>query len=227
MVSNRCLPDTLCGISSRFQLLSPSERQVAHALLTRSPLSHIRFLTEISKLQASFDLHVLGTPPAFVLSQDQTLKYGILTASQRQIKPIRAVCHSLFKRIVRKPFGSLKEPFSGAFRISFYLHCLIYKVHSQPRKALKINLFGQPRSCLSGFFRSGLSVRCLTNIALGVRNVKSFFNFFRDFLSGLFKPLTVRLLLSCVGEMLSLPVRRSSALPARQYNNRWDGICQA
>ena len=30
---------TLCGISSRFQLLSPTERQVPHALLTRSPLS--------------------------------------------------------------------------------------------------------------------------------------------------------------------------------------------
>ena len=29
----------LCGISSRFQLLSPSERQVTHALLTRPPLS--------------------------------------------------------------------------------------------------------------------------------------------------------------------------------------------
>ena len=29
----------LCGISSRFQLLSPSLRQVTHALLTRSPLS--------------------------------------------------------------------------------------------------------------------------------------------------------------------------------------------
>ena len=74
LVSNRCLPDTLCGISSRFLLLSPSERQVAHALLTRSPLSHLGSLTEISELRASFDLHVLGTPPAFVLSQDQTLK---------------------------------------------------------------------------------------------------------------------------------------------------------
>ena len=30
----------LCGISSRFQLLSPCVRQVAHALLTRPPLSH-------------------------------------------------------------------------------------------------------------------------------------------------------------------------------------------
>ncbi len=31
----------LCGISVRFQTLSPSERQVTHALLTRPPLSHI------------------------------------------------------------------------------------------------------------------------------------------------------------------------------------------
>ncbi len=35
-----------------------------HALLTRAPL--------IPK--DPFDLHVLGLPPAFVLSQDQTLK---------------------------------------------------------------------------------------------------------------------------------------------------------
>ena len=59
---------TLCGISSRFQLLSPTERQVSHALLTRSPLSYL------PKEITPFDLHVLGTPPAFVLSQDQTLK---------------------------------------------------------------------------------------------------------------------------------------------------------
>ena len=31
----------LCGISSRFQLLSPSERQVTHALLTRPPLGNL------------------------------------------------------------------------------------------------------------------------------------------------------------------------------------------
>ena len=68
---------TLCGISSRFQLLFPSEGQVAHALLARPPLSKPR--KSNSKLSSNqrftpFDLHVLGTPPAFVLSQDQTLK---------------------------------------------------------------------------------------------------------------------------------------------------------
>ena len=46
-------------------MLSPSEGQIAHALLTRSPLRIIA--------NSPFDLHVLGTPPAFVLSQDQTL----------------------------------------------------------------------------------------------------------------------------------------------------------
>ncbi len=64
----------LCGISSRFQLLSPTERQVPHALLTRSPLG-----PSIAG-QTPFDLHVLGTPPAFVLSQDQTLKKSYLNA---------------------------------------------------------------------------------------------------------------------------------------------------
>ena len=45
-------------------------RQVTHALLTRPPLSH----SSVRKLHsASFDLHVLSTPPAFILSQDQTL----------------------------------------------------------------------------------------------------------------------------------------------------------
>ena len=38
-------------------------------LLTRLPLD----LKEASFLLLSFDLHVLSTPPAFVLSQDQTL----------------------------------------------------------------------------------------------------------------------------------------------------------
>ena len=67
LVSKPCDLDTSCGISSRFQLLSPSERQVPHALLTRSPLSK-----KASSL-TPFDLHVLSTPPAFILSQDQTL----------------------------------------------------------------------------------------------------------------------------------------------------------
>ena len=57
----------LCGINLPFGRLFPSIRQVAHVLLTRPPLD--LFPKEL----LSLDLHVLGTPPAFVLSQDQTL----------------------------------------------------------------------------------------------------------------------------------------------------------
>ena len=73
LITAPCGAVVLCGISSRFQLLSPSERQVPHVLLTRSPLSFIFVHPKTSEYKAPFDLHVLGAPPAFVLSQDQTL----------------------------------------------------------------------------------------------------------------------------------------------------------
>ena len=69
-----CENDASCGISSRFQLLFPSHRQVAHALLTRPPLFRE------PKLLSPFDLNVLGTPPAFILSQDQTLEIFLYTS---------------------------------------------------------------------------------------------------------------------------------------------------
>ena len=50
LVFRRCRPNTLCGISDRFQSLSPSERQIAHALLTRPPLST---KTEVSVLRST------------------------------------------------------------------------------------------------------------------------------------------------------------------------------
>ena len=65
-----CDSVVLCGISNCFQLLSPSVGQIAHALLTRPPLENQ------PKSISSFDLHVLSTPPAFVLSQDQTLMFN-------------------------------------------------------------------------------------------------------------------------------------------------------
>ena len=55
-------------------MLSPGIRQVAHALLTRPPLKHISLRFNVFP----FDLHVLGTPPAFILSQDQTLMFNLV-----------------------------------------------------------------------------------------------------------------------------------------------------
>src|SRR6478736_171141 len=58
----------ISGISPGFPELSRSQGQVTHVLFTRSPLIHP------ASWASSFDLHVLSTPPAFILSQDQTLR---------------------------------------------------------------------------------------------------------------------------------------------------------
>ena len=70
-------PLTTCGINSPFGELSPTFRQIAHVLRTRSPLNYFCIATKI----IPFDLHVLSTPPAFVLSQNQTLRKNLEPAS--------------------------------------------------------------------------------------------------------------------------------------------------
>ena len=55
------------GISTPFGMLSRSSGQVAYVLRDRSPLG------ERASSLTPLDLHFLGTPQAFVLSQDQTL----------------------------------------------------------------------------------------------------------------------------------------------------------
>src|SRR3954462_9427461 len=66
-LSRACTPENVCGISQGFPWLSPMHGQVAHVLRTRSPLN------PPPKGRTPYDLHVLSAPPAFVLSQDQTL----------------------------------------------------------------------------------------------------------------------------------------------------------
>ena len=107
-------------------------------LLTRSPLDHP------ASWALSFDLHVLGTPPAFILSQDQTLRLiyyssllnfsfviqiSYLDISESKLKFLD-VCFCLFLKEQSRPpkrFSALrfsaraliiyptKEPMSTAF----------------------------------------------------------------------------------------------------------------
>ena len=108
----------LCGISSRFQLLSPSTRQVTHALLTRPPLTYISLGFNVSP----FDLHVLGTPPAFILSQDQTLMFKFVRSkSVWLILPFYCCFRFLFSEISLRTFLFCLE-FSGLH------YCLFVKV---------------------------------------------------------------------------------------------------
>ena len=73
--NSESIPTSPCGptgpprISRPFKRLSRTEGQVTHVILTRSPLN-----PPPKKKTGPFDLHVLSTPPAFVLSQDQTLQ---------------------------------------------------------------------------------------------------------------------------------------------------------
>ena len=63
-------PLVICGINSPFGELSPTFRQIAHVLRTLTPLNNFNIATKV----VPSDLHVLSTPPAFVLSQNQTLR---------------------------------------------------------------------------------------------------------------------------------------------------------
>ena len=58
------------GITHPFGWLSLSPGHVSDSLLTRSPLC----------IATPYDLHVLATPPAFRLSQDQTLQLNFLAS---------------------------------------------------------------------------------------------------------------------------------------------------
>ena len=179
----------LCGISSRFQLLSPSERQVAHALLTRPPLSQSR-LRRISVCSASFDLHVLGTPPAFILSQDQTLNILYLSGTFVPIKSIEAFQLSK-ESFVFSDF--LKEPFSGAYLHKLFLHCSIFKVHSLAPFRDSLIILARFRKLVKRFLKFfeflftiscqflGSPSRRFANIPPELPFVNTFFDFFGSF----------------------------------------------
>src|SRR5437660_471516 len=62
------IPDNACPLRLTAAAGAWSSGQVTHVLLTRSRLC------PRPKPGSSLHLHVLSTPPAFVLSQDQTLR---------------------------------------------------------------------------------------------------------------------------------------------------------
>ena len=73
LISSSCEDEASCGSSPGLPRLAPTLGQVDHVLLTRPPLGYRE-----QAPWSSFDLHVLSTPPAFVLSQDQTLRQDLV-----------------------------------------------------------------------------------------------------------------------------------------------------
>ena len=131
-----------CGIRTPFGILSPCLGQVAHALLTRPPLKHTGFHPKTSAYMSPLDLHVLGTPPAFVLSQDQTLAFNPFKSATLAADPHSSessvslrffLCSVSFSRFSRAPFSrsparrsliiSKLFAFVNTFSQSFLLFC--------------------------------------------------------------------------------------------------------
>src|SRR5712672_2067849 len=73
----------LCGISSPFGELFPIEGQISHVLRTRAPCA-----ISVLLRKRALDLHVLSTPPAFALSQDQTLVLS-LSLGEKKCPPMK------------------------------------------------------------------------------------------------------------------------------------------
>ncbi len=67
LTAGRCRPAVLRGINPSFPGLFPCKGQVPYAVRTRAPVAGG------PKSPMPLDLHVLGLPLAFILSQDQTL----------------------------------------------------------------------------------------------------------------------------------------------------------
>ena len=76
---------------SPFPEAIPQKRVRSHALLTRPPLTP----------KGALDLHVLGLPPAFVLSQDQTLK---LKSCYQLILDVRTYAHRMVVQTIHLLF---------------------------------------------------------------------------------------------------------------------------
>ena len=80
--------------------------------------------SEESNLSASLDLHVLGTPPAFILSQDQTLIKSFPEHSESSLACFINVVYCNFYFYWNKGLHSLnnlQKNFQGL------VHCLVFK----------------------------------------------------------------------------------------------------
>ena len=174
-----------CGISTSFPVLFPTERKVAHALLTRPPLE------QSPKQLSPLDLHVLGTPPAFVLSQDQTLEiiFRKLISSILNTNVFCKVRFKLFLELTRYlPCAIVVIVLCTYYRFS---HCVLFKHHSS-------------KSCLSGLSLSSERAYLIYHTALLLSS--TFFKFFLFFF--IYFPI------------LEVPKKLCSAFPLRRGTTR-------
>ena len=124
----------------------------------------------VQALQTSpLDLHVLSTPPAFVLSQDQTLMFNppqarFLSASG---SPKPSASHPLARCLLSQNLTVLREflPLSMENTRSLFLLCIVFKVRSPPSLASPLRELSPPFRTRS--FQAAVAI--ISNVALFVK----------------------------------------------------------
>ena len=93
-------PKGVCGISLSFPKLSPTTGQIP---MHYSPVRH----SSAPEGLLPFDLHVLGMPPAFNLSHDQTLQFNVMCT------PLKMGRESVFRPACAVPSLNRRGDLSG------------------------------------------------------------------------------------------------------------------
>ena len=192
----------LCGISSRFQLLSPSERQVAHALLTRPPLSlpslhpkdQIRSFVRLACVR-----HAASVRPE---PGSNSLKYCINTGL-----PVSTYFRALFAHSILTYHLFFHRI---SFEIGFRNYCSVRVLLTSKKSRVPFH-----RCLIFKVHMLSLSDSS-TSIPQSVPFVKNFFKLFSSFFRGSRLPLL----------RLSAPVGAAARLKRCRYFITLLGVCQ-
>ena len=158
----------LCGISHRFQWLSPSKRQIPKCY------SPVRRSSSSSKLEMlPLDLHVLSLPPAFNLSHDQTLQFKILMQVSFRTASLMNVWFLLFCKGLSFKSSTSCQPklvFSRCFILQVptqitWLDKLLKSVASSPKQEAYSTLQGSEVKGLCDLIRSYFCLPCFVPVA--------------------------------------------------------------
>ena len=130
----------LCGITSRFQLLSPSTRQVTHALLTRPPLSHKELQTEVIRSKCFVRLacvkHAASVhPEPGSNSHKKCLSASFEQTSFNSLVSVKTYClkgwHLIISYLMSVRKLKISKNFQGCFTVQLSMFVYQYRLISR------------------------------------------------------------------------------------------------
>ena len=130
----------LCGIISRFQLLSPCVRQVTHALLTRPPLSHKSLHPERIRLKCFVRLacvkHAASVhPEPGSNSHKKCLSASFEQTSFNSLVSVKTYCfkgrHSVIAYFLSVRKLKISKNFQGCFTVQLSMFVYQYQLISR------------------------------------------------------------------------------------------------